>query len=105
MHKEFGIHWKKLRLLGDTKSQGDLGFRDFEVFNKALLTKQIWRFIKTLNFLSVQILKSKYFPTYGVLDANINSNPSLIWRSFYDSIDLVKEGMVWRISNGQLDLG
>lgn len=39
MQKESSIHLKKWKLLGTTKSLGDLGFKDLEAFNKALLAK------------------------------------------------------------------
>lgn len=51
MKKDIGIYWRKWKLLGEHKSQGDLGFRDLEVFNKALMTKKMWRLIQNLDSL------------------------------------------------------
>lgn len=34
--KDYGIHWRKWKLLCETKAQGGLGFRDLVAFNKAL---------------------------------------------------------------------
>lgn len=79
MHKEKGIYQRKWKLLGDTKSQVGLGFRDLEAFNKAFYAKQIWRLIQNPTFLTSQNLKEKYFPHPSVLAAKKGHNPSLIW--------------------------
>lgn len=100
MQKESGIHQRKWRFLGENKSQRDLDFRDFQAFNKALLAKQLWHLIESPNSLTTQILKSIYFPTTGVLDVKLHNNPSLIWRSFHSSMDLIKEGLLWHIRDG-----
>lgn len=37
--KDVNIHWMKWEKMGVSKCQGDLRFREFESFNKALLAK------------------------------------------------------------------
>lgn len=101
MNKENGISWQKWKSLGDTKFQGGLGFRDIMAFNKALLAKQIWRLIQYPTSLASQILKAKYYPRSTVLATKVGRNPTLIWHSISSSIDLIREGTLWRIGNGQ----
>lgn len=102
MQKESGGHWRKWRALGETKSQGGLDFKDFEAFNKSLIAKQICHLIDSPNSLAGQILKSKYYPSSGVLDTRMHNNPSLIWRSFHSAIDLIKKCLLWCIGDGYL---
>lgn len=72
-----------------------------EAFNKAFLAKQIWKLIESSGSLVGQILKAKYFSLSGILEAKLNHNPFIIWRSFHYSIDLIKECMFWRIEDGK----
>lgn len=55
--------------LSQSKSQGELGFRDFSSFNQALVAKQRWR-----------VLQAKYFKQVNFLNAKFKSNPTFIWR-------------------------
>ncbi|XP_027102976.1 uncharacterized protein [Coffea arabica] len=42
------------------KGRGDLGFRDLEKFNEALLAKQMWRILTNPNLLVSKVMKAKY---------------------------------------------
>ncbi|XP_042964766.1 uncharacterized mitochondrial protein AtMg00310-like [Carya illinoinensis] len=98
---EKGIHWRSWDKLGRAKGRGGMGFRDLGSFNRALLAKQGWRFIKDPNSLASRIFKEKYFQNSGLLEAKLGSGPSFVWRSIWSSLDLVKGGLVWRVGNGE----
>jgi hypothetical protein len=66
-----------------------MGFRDLMCFNKALLAKQGWS------------LKAKYFPRGSFLDSGLGNKPSFAWRSIFGAIDLLQEGLIWRIGDGK----
>jgi ribonuclease HI len=83
------------------KLMGGLGFRDFELFNLALLAKQAWRMIQDPASLSARILKAVYFPDTGFLEANLGSSPSRIWRSILDGRDVLEQGLIRRIGTGE----
>ena len=82
------------------KYMGGLGFRDFELFNLALLALQGWRILITPESLSARILKSVYFPETDILQANLGSLPSQIWRALVQGRDILKLGLIRRIGNG-----
>lgn len=45
----------------DSKSDGEMGFRDFVIFNEELLLKKCWRLLTNGNFFLVKVLKVYYF--------------------------------------------
>lgn len=94
--KGFRHHRKKWNFLRENKSKGGLRFRDLKTFNKAWLTKQIWRLMENPNSLVGVILKSKYFSSSNVLSTKLGHNHSHIWHGFKESIFLVKASMLWR---------
>jgi hypothetical protein len=63
------------------KYKGVLGFTDIEVFNLALLVRQVWGILNDPNALSTRILKPVYFPSTDILCASVGTNPSQIWRA------------------------
>jgi len=94
------IHWMSWTKMGRSKSIRGLGFRDLVVFNKALLAKQGWRIMQEPNSMATQILKAKYFPSSNFLEAPMGSKPSFAWRSLCNAKDLLSQGLVWRIGDG-----
>lgn len=90
--------WKGL---SKPKCIGGMGFRNLLVFNRALLAKQGWPIIHFPNSLLAQVLKSRYFKHYNVMEAGLGSNASFVWRSIMWSRDLIKKGLCWRVGNGK----
>jgi hypothetical protein len=95
------IHWMSWERMGVSKAQGGLGFRDLEIFNKALLAKQLWRLLQSPNSLAATILKAKYYPTSSILEASMGNRPSYIWRSFMTAKPTLQKGLFWRIGCGK----
>lgn len=73
---ERGIHWKSWAFLTTNKSEGGMGFKDFEVMNSAMLAKQAWRVIHFPDALWVRILKASYFPNTDFVRAKRKRNES-----------------------------
>jgi hypothetical protein len=48
-----------------------------------------------------QILRAKYYPHSSFLEAQLGSKPSFVWRSLFNSRDLLLKGLIWRVGNGQ----
>jgi hypothetical protein len=95
------ILWMSWSKMGMSKSQRGMGFRDLVAFNKALLAKQCWRLIQFPESLTGSILKAKYYSKGNLLEANMGSRPFLVWRSLLASRDLLKEGLLWHIGDGE----
>ena len=83
------------------KHLGGLGFRDLELFNLALLARQAWRLFNEPSTLSARILKASYFPETTLLEARLGARPSQIWRAIIEGRDVMKQGIIRRIGNGQ----
>lgn len=96
-----GMAWIRWQTMCKGKWDGGLGFRSMECFNKALIGKQIWRLMKNEDSLVYKVFKAKYFPAGDILEAKIGSRPSLIWRGICVCKENLKEGMMWRVGNGE----
>lgn len=82
------------------KEHVGLDFKDFELFNLALWAKQAWRILQCPESLSARILKSVYFLDASILTATLGSHPSQIWRAIVEGRDILKQGMIGSIGNG-----
>ena len=94
-------HWMSWKEMTQPKAMGGLGFKDFELFNLALLTRQAWRVLVEDESLSAQILKAAYYPNCSLLDATLGPHPSHIWRAILDGRDVLAQGVIRRIGDGE----
>jgi hypothetical protein len=83
-----------------TEISGGLGFKDFVLFNQAMLGKQCWRLITEPNSLCARVLKGRYFPDCDFLKAHKPRLSSFTWRSILFGRDLVMKGLQWGVGNG-----
>jgi hypothetical protein len=91
------VSWEKMT---QPKSDGGLGFRDIELFNLALLARQAWRLLQEPGSLSARVLKAVYYPDADLLEAELGSHPSQVWRSLLEGRDALKLGLIRRIGDG-----
>jgi len=94
------IHWLSWEKLTRSKKMGGLGFRDLHLFNMAMLARQAWRLLTSPDTLCGQVLKAKYFPNTTILQCTAREGISYSWRSILQGLQLLKQGLIWRIGNG-----
>lgn len=94
------IHRRRWDTMCLHKNKGRMGFKNLNDFNLALLGKQVWRLLTNDKSLVSRLFKARYYPKGSVLEAQIGSNPSYIWRSLVAARDLVKFGSWWRVGSG-----
>ena len=85
-----GIRWASWERLCIPKKFGGMGFKRISDFNKAMLSKQGWKFLKEPDSLVSRIFKARYFPETNFLNASKGNNPSFIWASIMSAQDLVR---------------
>lgn len=95
------IHWGAWQKMTLQKGVGGMGFKDFGAFNDALLARQFWRLINTLDALWAQVLKGLYFPNCSSLEANKGGTPSWIWNILLIGRSLLEKGLLWSVGNGK----
>jgi hypothetical protein len=93
------VHWLSWEILSKPKKEGGLGFRDLYGFNIAMLARQAWRMLIDPESLCARVLKARYFPNNSILEATATTGISYAWRSILKGIQLLKEGLVWRIGD------
>jgi hypothetical protein len=92
------LAWEKLTLL---KKRRGIGFWDLHLFNMAMIARQGWRLLTNPVSLCSQVLKAKYAPDGDFLQCTPKDGISYTWRSILKGFDLLKEGIIWRVGNGE----
>ncbi|XP_074266609.1 putative mitochondrial protein AtMg00310 [Silene latifolia] len=80
---------------------GGMGFRDFQLFNLALLGKQAWRLVTETGNLWEHIMRAKYYPDGEFMTAQLGANPSYTWRGLMEARAVLETGMRRRIGDGK----
>ena len=91
------VSWKTMC---KPKFVGGMGFRDVELFNLALLARQVWRLLHDPSSLSARVLKARYYPQSDILDATFVPHTSQGWHSLLEGRDLLALGIIKRIGSG-----
>jgi hypothetical protein len=95
------VHWISWKRMCQSKSNWGVGFRDFECFNQAFLSKQGWRLLTDKDSLCAKVLKARYHKSTDFLQATCPKRASFMWRSIIHGRDLLKAGLIWRIGDGE----
>lgn len=101
MDNERKTHWVSWETTCSRKEKGGLGFRDLHLFNLAMLVRQGWRLILAPESLCAQVLRAKYYPDGDLLSASEQHEVSYSWCSILRGIGALKQGLIWRIGNGE----
>ncbi|CAL9016132.1 unnamed protein product, partial [Prunus brigantina] len=98
LHHFIGAKWEHLCL---AKDEGGMGFRDLELFNKALVAKQCWRLLTNEQSMIHKVLKAQYFPNCNFLAAGKGRASSYVRRSLIWGRELLLSGLRKRTGDGQ----
>jgi hypothetical protein len=98
--KKQKIHWKKWSDIAIPKSDGGMGFRDFQLFNQAMLAKQGWRLMTKPDSLCARVLRGKYYHGSEFMCAKKKRNSSHVWRAILHGRDALSKGLIKRVGDG-----
>ncbi|CAH9126147.1 unnamed protein product [Cuscuta epithymum] len=65
-----------------------------------MLAKQGWKLVTEPSNLMCRVLKARYFPNSDFLHAQVGNNPSFIWRSIFETQNILKNNIRRRVGNG-----
>ena len=94
------IHWTNWKALTEVKGKGGLGFRDLEMFNTALLAKQLWRIIVMPNRLVSRVMRAKYMKRESDWMKHAPTSASYLWKSLMNARFLLINGIRKKVGDG-----
>lgn len=99
--KEKGRDWSMFawERVCHPKGMRGLGFRDLQLFNLALLGRQVWRILTYKDTLCYQVLSSKYFPSGDLFHPKSIDKPSYTWSSILAAAKALENGFGWQVSD------
>ena len=95
------IHWVKLGVMCDPKSESGMGFKELSLFNEALLAKQTRRLLQNKNSLFYRVFKRRFFPDCSIMEAKESHGGSYSWKSILKGRSVIERGAKWRVGNGE----
>jgi hypothetical protein len=101
-HERRRMHWLPWDKLTQPKLNGGMGFRDFRVYNQALLVRHSWRLLQFPDSPCAWLLKAKYYPSGHLLDIAFIKEVSVTWKGVMHGLELLKQGAIWRIGSGSM---
>lgn len=93
------IHWILMTNCVSLKRMG-FGFKDIEIFNQVLLTKQACRLFNEPNSLIAKLYKGRYFANKDFLECRKGYRPSYAWCNILFGRGLLSKGLIKSIGNG-----
>ncbi|KAA3485558.1 reverse transcriptase [Gossypium australe] len=70
---------------------------DIQLFNVALLGRQVWHLIHSRDTLCYKVLGAKYFPDGNVFHPKNSDKPSFKWQSIAKAASMLHEGFGWSV--------
>jgi hypothetical protein len=95
------VPWISWDRMCTSKRKGGMGFRNYSCFNQALLAKQAWRLLINQTSLCARVLRARYHADGEFLSARCPKAASFTWRSILFGRELLKQGLIWRIGDGE----
>lgn len=93
------LNWNKVC---KPKANGGLGLKKTADMNSAMLAKTSWRIVQKDEGLWCQVFAKKYLQHHSILDGNYRKHvgSSSTWNSVLHGAKLLRDGLYWRIGNG-----
>ncbi|XP_026416236.1 uncharacterized protein LOC113311639 [Papaver somniferum] len=91
------VTWKSVNA---PKEDGGLGFRDLQIFNRALLAKSAWRICTDQTSICSKYPQAKYFPNGDMFNLKKCSSTTWSWTSISSELNFIQKYSIWSISNG-----
>ena len=72
-----------------------------DLFNDAILAKQLWRLLKDDGSLIGRLLRAKYYLDGNLFAASLGPRPSFTWRCLMGARQVMLCGLRWLVGNGR----